>query len=383
MSRKALIYLAVAVVAVVTIGGFGVKYYTDNKNPVHQNENDTTVSQSDESDDSEEGVVGEYDNDVKSYTGKDTKSDEPTSAKKADAKGIVLNSDNKVLVQTDSTRSDVIKSAMADWNHALGENVFLPAKDNSRVDLLIQDDETKVPVNLFNDANSEDDGKKNAKYIQTVVNTNDHRMMILDDVAKHSNASGYGMDSNDDGDVKEDIKSSLGHAIGVDYEDNVVLDKLDSEEGRKELRTKFQQSESHHSNQKLYNKGISTDTKGTKEMGKKDNKTYATWTNYRDNIEHLPIFDGYRDELLNIIDEPHEPLVGEDATTQGQLIDETLQSTFRAMDDIDEGDESDNGVYEGVPDREKDGRKTIANTDSTMGDDFKEYLKGNKGNGDE
>ena len=48
MSRKALIYLAVAVVAVVTIGGFGVKYYTDNKNPVHQNENDTTASQSDE-----------------------------------------------------------------------------------------------------------------------------------------------------------------------------------------------------------------------------------------------------------------------------------------------------------------------------------------------
>src|SRR5699024_11476799 len=75
--------------------------------------------------------------------------------------------------------------------------VFLPAKDNSRVDLLIQDDETKVPVNLFTDANSEDDNKKNAKYIQTVINTNDHRMMILDDVAKHSNASGYGMDSKD------------------------------------------------------------------------------------------------------------------------------------------------------------------------------------------
>src|SRR5699024_12297600 len=55
-------------------------------------------------------------------------------------------------------------------------------------------------------------------------------------------------------DVKEDIKASLGHAIGVDYKDNVVLDKLDSEEGRKELRTKFQQSESHNSNQKLYNK---------------------------------------------------------------------------------------------------------------------------------
>src|SRR5699024_11831362 len=89
---------------------------------------------------------------------------------------------------------------------------------------------------------------------QTVINTNDHRMMILDDVAKHSNASGYGMDSNDDADVKEDVKASLGHAIGVDYKDNVVLDKLDSEEGRKELRTKCQQSESHNSNQKLYNK---------------------------------------------------------------------------------------------------------------------------------
>src|SRR5699024_5313124 len=111
MSKQALIYLAVAVALVVTIGGFGVKYYVDNKNPIHQNENDTTASQSDESDDSEEGVVGEYIDDLKSYAGKDTKSDEPTSAKKADAKGIVLNSDNKVLVQTDSARSDVIKSA--------------------------------------------------------------------------------------------------------------------------------------------------------------------------------------------------------------------------------------------------------------------------------
>src|SRR5699024_3006042 len=148
----------------------------------------------------------------------------------------------------------------------------------------------------------------------------------------------------------EDVKASLGHAIGVDYEDNVVLDKLDSEEGRKELRTKFQQSESHNSNQKLYNKGISTDTKGTKEMGKKDNKTYATWTNYSDNVEHLIMCEGYGDEIFNDIDEPHQTLVGKDATTQGQLLDQTLQSTFRAMDGIDVGDQNDKGVHESVSD---------------------------------
>ena len=374
MSKRAILYLALAIVAVVAVS-YGIKYYTDHKDVVSRGDDDTTNqsnnSNMDENGRKQQTVVDSLDKDIKKYSKAKPVSKAKVNAKEADRKGIVLNADNKVLVQTDSSNSSEIKKAMAKWNRALGQNVFLPATDNSRVDLLIQDDETRVPINVFKDAESEDDDKDKSEYIDTAINTNDHRIMILDGISKTSSSKGYG-NGTTGVDLQKDIQASLGLAIGIDYTDNVVTDKLDRDEGRKELQNKFNQSQSTESGRQLYNKGLTSNTKDVQSMGTKDNKTYITWTTNRDAIENLPVFANHKDSILSVVDEPTELLLGKDAETQGHLIDEELQKAF---DDLIDKDKS-SGAYRGVDDHLKDGKKTIAGTDSTMGDNFAEYLDG-------
>ena len=366
MNKKAIIALA-TIIAVVSVGIYLYMQSNDDE-PLYKGDNTTSQGSSDsESDDDENDLQS----DLEKYRKEKTVSDAKTDSKTANEKHVLLNSDDKVLVETDSKRHDELKSAMARWNRALGENVFLPAKPNGRVDLLVQDDETQVPINLFLGA----DELENAdKYTSVATNTNDHRIMILDDVAKHSSMSGFG-DENDDIKVEKDLEQALGEAIGIDYDDNVVADKLKSEQGRKELRRKFNESDSEKSNVQLYNASMnSLDEDKLEAMNSKDNKTYATWTSYRDNIEHLPVFSDYKDNILTVINQPQEQLKGQESITQGKRIDDTLQETFNTMDEY--SNEKEKGSYTDVEDEDKDGHQTIAMTPSTMGDDFQSYMDG-------
>lgn len=359
MTIKQLIYTIIAIAVVLVASTVIYQTFIKDDEPIDKPKQAQTSSHSEN--DGESSIKKDMDK----YRDKKTVSDAKTNPDLANEKQMVLNADNKVLVQTDSNNPDLVKKAMIKWNNALGENVFLPAKAGGRTDLLIQDDETKVPVNIFKSDSMDED--VDSKYKDVVVNTNDHRIMIMTQLAQGASASG---DTNDyETTVREGLEKALGKSIGIEYEDNVLRDKLTSDSGKEEVKNRFQHSPSTQSEASLYNVGLTPKSKEAKYMGYKDNKTYATWTNFRENIDHLPMFKDHKSELLNVIDLPHNVLIGSDSVEQGKAINDALQSSFKS---INHGEAIKSEGYYKDEHAKTDDFKTIAGTPSTMGNDFEQ-----------
>ena len=350
-NRKMLFSVLAVVIAIAIIGIiFFVKGHKDK--PIHRPE-ESQKSANQSSDDK-----SKLKDDLSKYRGDKPVSKTKVDKNKANQSSLYLNADNKVLVGTDSNSADEIKKSMLKWNSALGENVFLPAKENGRTDLLVQDDETKIPVNIFAVKSLDDEVPD--KYKQRVVSTHDHRIMILDDAKKR-------YDEEFNYPLEDEINQKLGNAIGIEGDSQSIRNKLSSETGRKELKKEF----GNVKKSTLHNEGLTSKDKETEKMNNPYNKTYATMTNYKDVLENLPRLKDNNKQLLSVIDSKPEVLHGDEAVQQGKKINETLQSTLK---DIQRGDvnSSNGGKY--YDDSEMhDGTKTIAGSNSKMGDD-KEFI---------
>ena len=359
MKNKKMMYALIAIVAVVAllVTITSLKGNEDDE-PIHRPGDD---KQANESSDKSKNASGKMEKDLDKYRDAKPVSNAKTNTDKANEQSLYLNADNKVLVQTDSNNAEEIKNSMMKWNSALEENVFLPAKENGRTDLLVQDDETKVPVNIYGGETLEDIVPD--EYKERVVSTQDHRLMILDNMKQR-----YEEEFNYR--VEDEINQKLGHAIGIEGDVKTIKNKLSSDSGREELKEEFGLIKE----EALYNEGITNKDKETKEMDNPDNKTYATMTNYRENLANLPRLKDNNQELLSVIDSESDVLYGQEAVQQGQAINETLQSTLK---DIQRGssNSSNGGKYYDDSDLH-DGTKTIAGSNSKMGDD-KEFIKMN------
>lgn len=360
MKNKKLLYAILAIVAVVAllVTVSSLKGSEDDE-PIHRPGDDS--DQANKTSDKSKGASSKMESDLDKYREAEPVSNAKANTDKATEQFVYLNADNKVLIQTDSNSSEKIKDSMMKWNSALEENVFLPAKENGRTDLLIQDDETKVPVNIYGGETLDDIVPD--EYKERVVPTQDHRLMILDNMQQR-----YEEEFNYR--VEDEINQKLGNAIGIDGDVKSIKSKLSSDSGREKLKEEFGAIK----NESLYNEGITSKDKETKEMDNPDNKTYATMTNYRNNFENLPRLKGNNEELLSVIDSEPDVLYGEEAVQQGKAINETLQSTLK---DIQRGssNSSNGGKYFDDSDS-YDGTKTIAGSNSKMGDD-KEFIKMN------
>lgn len=353
MKNRKLLYslIAIAVVAVLIVSLVSIKGKSEE--PIHRPGDDN--KQTNKSKDTSSTL----EKDLDKYRDAKPVSNAKTNADKASEQSLYLNADNKVLVQTDSNNAEAIKQSMMQWNSALGENVFLPAKENGRTDLLIQDDETQVPVNIFG-VESFDDDEVPDKYKERVVPTQDHRIMILDNMKKR-----YEEEFNYR--LEDEINQKLGNAIGVEGDVKTMKNKLSSDDGRAKLKEEFGLIKENS----LYNEGLTSKDKETKSMDDPYNKTYATMTNYRQNLANLPRLKDNNQELLSVIDSKGDVLYGEEAVQQGKAINETLQSTLK---DIQRGssNSSNDGKYYDNSDLHDD-TKTIAGSNSKMGDD-KEFI---------
>lgn len=346
--RKPFILYSIIGVVVLLVAVLLFLFFNRDSEPIHRaGDNDKKVTDS-----SSKTSTDSLKEDLDKYREDETVSNAKTDRKKASEQAINLNADNKVLVETDSNNAEAIKESMIKWNSALGENVFLPAKKNGRTDLLIQDDETQIPVNIYSQAGEDEDIP--SEYKKLAVSTQDHRIMLLDNInTRLSDEFDYSME--------DEINRVLGHSIGIEEDVKTIKDNLSSEEGRESLKDKFEETKK----KGLYNEGLTYKTVEAETMGSAYNKTYATWTNYRDSIENLPRFKGHNKELLKIIDSESYVLYGEEAVEQGKKIDEELKSILK---DKDNESDSNSGKYRD-DEKQHDGTLTIANSSSTMGKD--------------
>lgn len=350
MKKSHILYMSLVTVVLIFIIILAVSIHNRNKQPLERPGDDKKqTTQSVKKTPSEK-----LESDLEKYRGKETVSNAQTNPKKASEEGINLNADNKVLVQTDSNNAEEIKEAMVKWNSALGENVFLPAEKNGRTDLLIQDDETKLPVDIFRSTSLEEDLPQ--EYMTRVIPTQDHRIMILDNMNTRNS-------EEFENTMEDEILQALGKSIGInkDIEDTKTL--LSSDEGRDELKSDFKSTK----DKALYNKGLTSSDKETDKMNSINNKTYATWTNFRENIEKLPRFKDHNEELLSVIDTPNQVLYGQEAVNQGKNINKALQQSLKDMDKSGSY-ESNKGAYEDDEEM-RDGQLTVADSYSKMGDD--------------
>ena len=353
MKNKKLLYavLAIAIVVILlvtlmTVGG------GKEDAPIHRPGDNN--KQANKTSDKSKNASGNLEKDLEKYREAKPVSNAKADKDKASENSIYLNTDNKVLVETDSNNAEEIRDSMMKWNSALGENVFLPAKENGRTDLLIKDDETKVPVNIFGGETLDDEVPD--KYKERVVPTQDHRIMILDNMKQR-----YEEEFNYR--IEDEINQKLGNVIGVEGDVETIKNKLSSDSGREELKEKFKQSK----DKELYNEGITSKDKETDSMDNPSNKTYATMTNYRENLANLPRLKDNNQELLSVIDSKEDVLYGDEAVEQGEAINDVLQTTLK---DIQRGssNSSTGGEYYDNSDLH-DGKKTIAGTNSKMGSD--------------
>ncbi|MDK7284280.1 hypothetical protein [Staphylococcus pettenkoferi] len=359
MNKKPVLYgvigLAVLIIVIVIATIINSKR---EEAPVHRAGSDDTQK----SESSSKNGTKKLKADLDKYRGKTTVSDAKVDEKKANKESIYLNADNKVLVATDSNNAEEIKNSMLKWNSALGENVFLPAKENGRTDLLIQDDETKVPVNIFGGESLDDEVPD--KYKERVVPTQDHRMMILDNLQqRYEEEFNYRME--------DEIDQKLGEVIGFGADIQTFKNKLSSESGRKELRDTFKDIKKNAP----HNKGITSKDKATDEMDNPYNKTYATMTNYKKELSNLPRLKGHNQELLNVIDSKDKVLKGKEAVDQGKKIDEALQKTLKDIQRGDSNSSSGSKYYDN--DDKHDGTKTVAGSNSKM-DSAEEFAQLNR-----
>lgn len=353
MKNRKLLYSLISIAVVVVLLVTLVSLKGKSEEPIHRPGDDNKQSSK------SKGTSSTLEKDLNKYRDAKPVSNTKPKPDEASKQSLYLNTDNKVLVQTDSNNSEAIKQSMMQWNSALGENVFLPAKENGRTDLLIQDDETKVPVNIFG-VESLDDDEVPDKYKERVVPTQDHRIMILDNMKKR-----YEEEFNYR--LEDEINQKLGNAIGVEGDVKTMKNKLLTDDGREELKKEFSLIKENS----LYNEGLTSKDKETDSMDDPYNKTYATMTNYRQNLANLPRLKDNNQELLSVIDSKEDVLYGEESVEQGKAINETLQSTLK---DIQRGssNSSNGGEYYDNSDLHDD-TKTIAGSNSKMGDD-KEFI---------
>lgn len=345
-------WIVVSIVAVVILSVILIVTIVNrNKQPLERPEDNNSKKTSQTNKQSQSDKL---EKELDKYREKTTVSNDKTNPKEANSKGINLNADNKVLVQTDSNNAEEIKKAMVKWNTALGENVFIPAKKNGRTDLLIQDDETKLPVDIFRNTDINEDLPQ--EYMSRVIPTQDHRIMILDNVNTRNS-------SEFDNTLEDEINQALGRSIGINKDVDEMKSVLTSDTGREELQSDFKKVK----DKGIYNESLTSSDKETNKMNSANNKTYATWTNFRENIKNLPRFKDHNEELLSVIDSSENVLYGQEAVDKGKEINQTLQDSLKEMDKSGSVDKSE-GKYR--DDKEmRDGQLTIADSYSKMGDD--------------
>ncbi|HHD0846085.1 hypothetical protein [Staphylococcus capitis] len=349
MKKSTIISIVVALLAIILVAVLIFSISHRHKKPIEKEGEDKNSHQS-----SQKTITDKLPDDLKKYREKKPVSNEETNPKEANKEGLDLNADNKVLVQTDSNNAEKIKECMVKWNHALGENVFIPAKANGRTDLLVQDDETKIPVDIFRNTKMGEDMPQD--YMTRVVPTTDRRIMILDNFNTRNK-------SEFNNALEDELNQSLGHTIGITKDTESIRKMLSSDEGRKQLQDEFKKVK----DRKLYNEGLTPNSKEADGMNSTYNKTYTTWTNFKNIIGHLPRFKGHDDKLKKEINSTDGTLYGKEATQKGKAINQALQDSMKQMDK--------GGTYKHTDatyrdDKEKhDGHQTVANSPSTMGDD--------------
>lgn len=343
MSRKKLIYVIIGAVA-LTIILISIVALTGKKDEPVQREDDNQSQSPSE----------KLKSDMKKYRGDKTVSNSKTNDEKANKEHLYLNADNKVLVATDSNSSEEVKESMLKWNNALGENVFLPAKENGRTDLLVQDDETQIPVNIFGGEDTDDTVP--SEYKERVIPTQDHRLMILDKAKQR-------YEEEFDYLVEDEISQRLGESIGIKGDVETIKSKLATDDGKNELKKKFKDVKSNG----LYNDGLEKNSKEVKTMDNPYNKTYATLTNYKDNLENLPRLNGHNHDLLTVINAKKDVLYGDEAVKQGKTINAIFQETLKSIQRGGTSSASESEYYDNSD--KHDGTKTVAGTNSKMGDD--------------
>ncbi|HDH1976601.1 TPA: hypothetical protein PIS85_001073 [Staphylococcus aureus] len=350
MKNKKLLYIIIGIIVVIIVSVLIFSIVNRNKEPLERPED----SHQSKKTSTKTSISEQIESDLDKYRESKTVSNSETNPDKANKKGIFLNADNKVLVQTDSNNAEDIKEAMVKWNSALGENVFIPSSNGGRADLLIQDDETKLPVDIYRNTNYEEDMPQ--EYMKRVTPTKDHRIMILDNVNTR-------LSDEFENTLKDEINQSLGQTIGINKDVDEIKNLFRSEEGRNELKKQFEQVKS----EGIYNKSLTSKDKETEYMDSTYNKTYATWTNLRDSIENLPRFKGHNKELLSIIDSKNETLYDRESIQQGKDINKALQNAMKEMDKAGSYNSTE-GKYNDDKDM-YDSHITIAKTSSKMGDD--------------
>ena len=306
----------------------------------------------------------QYQKDAKKFS-----KDEPVDDKKAkdDFSKEVINADGKVLFDSDSyVVGTKARAYMLKLNRALGENVFIQAKDGGRTDLLIQSDDTEYP-SVLSDAkegeeeNSITDGNEAILDLPLFVQTSNNRLIFAEELYN----SGKG---SNDKELEKMVQKAINESVGIKSD---ISDK-------ESVKQEFNAHRDKVLKDGTFSKGIRPDTKDKKYLKEDGNKAFEVAKvivpAIKENTKDFKIFNAeVEDTALNETIDSAKTSDLKDTVQAGKEIDDMFRTIEERTDRLDTSDDTSDDTTD---DTSSENGKTVIGTNSELDEMIEDYFLG-------